>query len=118
MARAATARAIFRVRASFRTTCLHVCREMRMKRTLTDWRRALGAGCVALAVASVPSVTFAQAQDAGATNAQQVDPARKQLIAANGLFARGLFKLAAQEYADFLDKYPTHADATTARYAL
>src|SRR5690348_15693182 len=90
---------------------------MRMKRTLTEWRRALGAGCVALAVAGVPSLTFGQAADAGAAG-QQVDPAKKQLTAANGLFTRGLFKLAAQEYADFLDKYPTHADATTARYAL
>ena len=88
-----------------------------MKRTLTEWRRALSAGCVALAFAGVPSPTFGQAADSGAAD-QQVDPAKKQLTAANGLFTRGLFKLAAQEYADFLEKYPTHADATTARYAL
>ena len=90
-----------------------------MKRTLTEWRRALGAGCVALALAAVPSFTLAQAADPpAAQNPQQVDPARKKLTAANGLFTRGLYKLAAQEYAEFLEQYPTHADATTARYAL
>ena len=90
-----------------------------MKRTLTEWRRALGAGSVALALAALPLFTFAQAPDpAGAQNQQQVDPARKKLTAANGLFARGLYKLAVQEYSDFLEQYPTHADATPARYAL
>src|SRR5579859_7424614 len=92
---------------------------MGMKRTLTEWRRALGAGCAALVLAALPTFTFAQAAvPVGAPDQQQVDPARKKLTAANGLFARGLYKLAAQEYADFLDQNPTSPDATTARYAL
>ncbi|HWC89558.1 MAG TPA: tetratricopeptide repeat protein, partial [Pirellulales bacterium] len=48
----------------------------------------------------------------------QVDVATKKLMAANGLFQRGLFKLAADEYADFLNQYPKHAEITSARYAL
>ncbi len=46
------------------------------------------------------------------------DPATKQLMAANGLFRRGLFKLAAQEYAGFLQKYASHSEVATARYGL
>ncbi len=46
------------------------------------------------------------------------DPATKQLMAANGLFRRGLFKLAAQEYAGFLQKYPSYSEAPAARYGL
>ena len=49
---------------------------------------------------------------------QQVDPATKKLLAAHGLYQRGLFKLAAPEFEEFLRDNPTHADTTTARYAL
>ena len=55
---------------------------------------------------------------APAGQTQEVDAAAKKLMAANGLFQRGLFKLAAQEYQDFLTQYPQHASATAARYAL
>lgn len=89
-----------------------------MNRSLIDWRGALRAGCVALAVAGIPAGAIAQAEQPGATNPQQVDPARKKLTAANGLFSRGLYKLAAQEYSEFLEQYPASPDATTARYAL
>lgn len=57
---------------------------------------------------------FAQEKSAD----QEVDAATKQLIAAHGLFERGLFKLAADDYLAFLEKNPKHAEATTARYAL
>ena len=49
---------------------------------------------------------------------QQVDPATKKLLAAHGLFQRGLFKLAAPEYEVFLRDSADHPDANTARYAL
>jgi len=48
----------------------------------------------------------------------QVDPATKKLLAAHGLYQRGLFKLAAPEYEQFLNDYPTHEQATVCRYAL
>ncbi len=50
--------------------------------------------------------------------AQRVDAAMKKLMAAGGLFQRGLYDLAGQEYAAFLTAYPTHKEATTARYGL
>ena len=49
---------------------------------------------------------------------QQVDSATKKLLAANGLYTRGLYKLAADEYEGFLKDYASHAQATAARYAL
>src|SRR5258706_5723494 len=54
--------------------------------------------------------TFAQTPGA--------DPAAKKLLAANGLFQRQLYKLAAEQYADFLKDYPTHREAKAAKYAL
>ena len=63
-------------------------------------------------------VLFAQASPDAKDNEKEVDPVTKQLIAAHGLFERGLFKLAADEYVTFLEKNPKHAEATTARYAL
>lgn len=47
-----------------------------------------------------------------------VDAATKKLLAAHGLFQRGLYKLAAQEYDEFLKDNSAHPDAATARYAL
>src|SRR5258706_3164005 len=49
---------------------------------------------------------------------QEVDAGGKKLLAAQGLYQRGLFKLAAQEYADFLSENPRHAQRTAALYAL
>jgi TolA-binding protein len=49
---------------------------------------------------------------------EEVDAGTKKLLAAQGLYQRGLFKLAAQEYADFLSENPGHAQRTAAIYAL
>jgi len=51
-------------------------------------------------------------------DAPKVDPAAKKLAAAGGLFHQGLFKLAAADYAEFIERYPKHADVTAARYGL
>ena len=77
------------------------------------------AAAFCLLIAS-PSGAPAQSNDPNSPNPQQppVDAATKQLMAANGLYARGLYKLAADEYGQFLGRYPTHAQATAARYAL
>ena len=50
--------------------------------------------------------------------AQRVDAAMKKLMAASGLFQRGMYAMAAEEYADFLKGHPGHAQATDARYGL
>src|SRR5689334_8801931 len=64
-------------------------------------------------------VAFAVGSLAGAQDADQAaDAAQKKLLAAQGLFGRGLFKLASQEYADFLSEFPTHPKRTAAMYAL
>jgi len=47
-----------------------------------------------------------------------VDAATKKLMAAAGLYGRGLVRLAAEEYEGFLSKYANHPQATTARYGL
>jgi TolA-binding protein len=47
-----------------------------------------------------------------------VDPAAKQLQATHGLFKRGLYKEAADEYGRFLNQYGSHSLATEARYGL
>ena len=58
----------------------------------------------------------------GMVNAQdgtaKVDPAAKKLAAAGGLFQQGLFKMAAETYAEFIERYPEHAEITSARYGL
>jgi len=56
------------------------------------------------------SPTFAQTPGA--------DPGTKKLLAANGLFQRQLYKLAAEQYADFLKDFPAHKEAKAAKYAL
>jgi TolA-binding protein len=81
------------------------------------YRWALVAAGAAL---TLPPAAVASAQERARANApsEQIDLAAKKLLSAHGKFERGLYKLAAQEYEEFLEKYPTHADATTARYAL
>ena len=49
---------------------------------------------------------------------ERVDPAAKQLQATHGLFKRGLYKEAAEEYARFLKQHGGHSLATEARYGL
>lgn len=63
-----------------------------------------------IGIVLVVSPTFAQTPGA--------DPGTKKLLAANGLFQRQLYKLAAEQYADFLKDYPTHREAKAAKYAL
>lgn len=48
----------------------------------------------------------------------EVDAGTKQLMAAHGLFQRGMFHHAAQAYADFLSEHPGHSQRTAAMYAL
>lgn len=47
-----------------------------------------------------------------------VDGAGKKLMAAGGLFDRGLYDLAQQEYAEFIKEYPNHSEVLAARYGL
>src|SRR4051812_44640943 len=93
-----------------------------MERTRS--RPAAGVWLAVLLCAGVGGGTCAAAQDApndadkSQAAAQQGDPATKKLMAAHGLYQRGLFKLAAPEYESFLNENAGHPDATTARYAL
>ncbi|HWE92958.1 MAG TPA: tetratricopeptide repeat protein [Tepidisphaeraceae bacterium] len=103
-----------------------------MKFSLKDWRWTPGLACAAsaalatslLAKPGLPAqgyaVLAADAQLPPGSQAQspEVDPATKKLMAAHGLFQRGLFKLAADGYKEFLTQNPQHPEATNARYAL
>jgi TolA-binding protein len=61
-----------------------------------------------ICLAAAPAAAFAQ----------DADLAAKKLAAATGLYQRHLYKLAAEQYADFLKENPNHADARAARLAL
>jgi TolA-binding protein len=50
--------------------------------------------------------------------AQAVDPAAKELLAADGLLQRNLFQLAASAYEQFLHDHPQNAQITAGRYGL
>jgi TolA-binding protein len=91
-----------------------------MNRTQWMWRRGGGACGAALVLGTLAWSAPAQTAEPPAQGQQdqQVDPATKKLLAANGLYSRGLYKLAVAEYNDFLSQYPQHAQATAARYAL
>ena len=63
-----------------------------------------------------------RAQDGGGADAPategssaQIDSATRKLMAAHGLFQRGLFKLAAQGYDEFLSEHANHTESATAR---
>lgn len=58
-------------------------------------------------------VDSAPAQENG-----EVDKATKKLMAAQGLYQRGLYKLAAREYEGFLKEHGKHKHAELARYGL
>jgi TolA-binding protein len=91
-------------------------REVGMMCLLRGVCRAVGAcGVIVGAIFFAPNVT--RADDAPAAQAP-VDAATKKLMAANGLFTRGLFKLAAEQYTEFLSENASHPQATAARYAL
>lgn len=72
----------------------------------------IGHRCGAAGVAAVLLLVMTSALG------QEIDAATKKLAAANGLYQRQLYKLAADEYAAFLNDNPAHPQATTARYAL
>ena len=80
---------------------------MQMLTQRQGWWRVLLAAMLAAAMLPVQ----ARAQE-------DVDAAAKQLIAAYGFIKQGQFKFAADELTSFLNKYPKHAEATNARYAL
>src|SRR5438105_1276794 len=89
-----------------------------MSMTLKDWRKGMGRWVVVSALFCGP-VAISLAKDAPATDPpQDVDPATKKLMAANGLYQRQLYKLAADAYKDFLDQNPRHDQAPAARYAM
>jgi TolA-binding protein len=93
-----------------------------MRTSLTDWRlRFVGIGAVLLG-AGLGLAGAARAEDPGTRDdpgqSAKVDAATKRLMAANGLYGRGLFQLASQEYAGFLTDYPNHPQRTAALYAL
>ena len=67
---------------------------------------------VLITVLARPGVAGAQDDKA------KVDPAAKKLAAAGGLFHQGLFKMAAETYGEFVERYPDHAEITSARYGL
>ena len=77
-----------------------------------DWRWILSVG-IAVAGLAIP-LSAPAAEGDGAQN-QAVDAAHKSLLAANGLYTRGLFKAAADQYTEFLEQNPNHAEATSAR---
>jgi len=65
-----------------------------------------------ITVLAWPGVMIAQ------DDAAKVDAAAKKLAAAGGLFEQGLFKMAAETYGEFVERYPDHAEITSARYGL
>src|SRR5204863_7252735 len=99
-----------------------------MGHSLTDGRRArhrLWAALVSLTLIAPAAATLAadppvrRGNDAADPKpAEEVDPATKTLLAAQGLYQRGLYKPAAEAYADFLSENPNHAQRTAALYAL
>ena len=93
-----------------------------MDRVLTEWRRAWLRACIAsygALVLILISPCPAHADEPAPTAAgQPVDAATKKLMAANGLFQRSLFKLAGDQYEQFLKDNPNHPEATAAHYAL
>lgn len=92
----------------------------RSQRTMDDWwRGALPAAlAVSLFAATSPGADAQKTPDRPPAAAGEVDLGQKELLAASGLFNRGLFPAAAEAYDAFLKKRPNHPDATAARYAL
>ncbi len=93
-----------------------------MHRGLMDWRRLCFGSSICLStiafVASTLPQTLAADDSSASSSGQPVDAATKKLMAANGLFQRSLFKLAGDQYEQFLKENPDHPEATAARYAL
>ena len=83
-----------------------------MTDTSAHQSRGIATVCVCALLAALPAAT------AGGQEKRQVDAATKKLMAANGLLREGMTRMAAEEYAAFLAKYPNHEEVTTARYGL
>ena len=77
---------------------------------------AIGLWTAAPALAQAPSAAPAAAQAPLVAGAESPDQA--QIDFANGLFQRGLFKEATEEYRAYLKAYPQGAQAKTAMYRL
>jgi TolA-binding protein len=92
-----------------------------MDKSLMDERLRLLLIVLVCSILFISIALPARAEAAAANDqkpAEEVDAATKKLMAAQGLYQRGLFKLAAQEYADFLSENPKHPQRTAAIYAL
>ncbi|MHC4984083.1 MAG: tetratricopeptide repeat protein, partial [Planctomycetota bacterium] len=75
--------------------------------------RHVWAICLAISsIVLIGGLSAAQEQE------NETDAATKQLMAANGLLRRGYPRWAAQDYEDFLQKYPGHPKVSSARYGL
>src|SRR4051794_9581330 len=93
-----------------------------MGESLTDERGRLGLRLVAFVlIALFGAGRAADAADGPLTGpkpAEEVDAGTKKLMAAQGLYQRGLYKPAAEAYAEFLSENPKHDQRTAALYAL
>jgi cellulose synthase operon protein C len=87
-------------------------------RPASSWVASLFGGALAVGIAIAPVLLAPRATAAPAATRNEADAATKQLLKASGLLESKLYKLAGQEYQDFLQSYPTHPDANNARYAL
>lgn len=81
-----------------------------MSRAPSPWRRWL--------LCAAPAAVCAALASGGLAQEKKVDPAVTKLMAANSMFNARLFKLAADEYTEFLAKFPNHPRTTDARYGL
>ena len=86
-----------------------------MLNALKDWRTGIGRWVVATVLVAGPAVVCAAADAPKSDAAQDVDPATKNLMAANGLYQRQLYKLAADAYKEFLDQNPRHEQVSAAQ---
>src|SRR4051794_26988562 len=89
-------------------------------RLRSHWAPSVLFGVIAVGIATAPMWFVSQPTRGAPPTAtrDEADAATKQLLKASGLLESKLYKLAGQEYQDFLQSYPTHPDANNARYAL
>ncbi len=73
---------------------------------------------IAILLTSLVLLTAVVVEPAPAQETAEVDKATKKLMAAQGLYQRGLYKLAAREYTGFLKEHGKHEHAELARYGL
>ena len=73
-----------------------------------NWRR-IGTALMLMAVLAAA---------APLSDAQEIDAATRKFLAANAKFQRGLYKLAADEYGEFIRQHAAHEQVPTAKYAM